>query len=202
MAGLSELASRLRAELGATKVIDDRQELRTYECDGLAHYKVVPGLVVLAETTADVAAVVTACTGAGVPFVARGSGTGLSGGALPHADGVLVVTSRMRTIVEVDRDGQRAVVEPGVINLHVTRAAAPSGYYYAPDPSSQQVCSIVGNVAENSGGAHCLKYGFTTSSSSRPVRWSRSVARPPTRPATTCSARSSARRARSASRPG
>ncbi len=97
-----------------------------------------------------------------MPFVARGSGTGLSGGALPHADGVLVVTSRMRTILEVDRDGQRAVVEPGVINLQVTRAAAPSGYYYAPDPSSQQVCSIGGNVAENSGGAHCLKYGFTT----------------------------------------
>jgi len=162
MAGLSELAARLRAELGAAKVIDDRQELRTYECDGLAHYKVVPGLVVLAETTADVAAVVTACTEAGVPFVARGSGTGLSGGALPHADGVLVVTSRMRTILDVDRDGQRAVVEPGVINLHVTRAVAPTGYYYAPDPSSQQVCSIGGNVAENSGGAHCLKYGFTT----------------------------------------
>ena len=162
MAGLSELTSRLRAELGAAKVIDDRQELRTYECDGLAHYKVVPGLVVLAESTADVVAVVTACTEAGVPFVARGSGTGLSGGALPHADGVLVVTSRMRTIVEIDRDGQRAVVEPGVINLQVTRASAPSGYYYAPDPSSQQVCSIGGNVAENSGGAHCLKYGFTT----------------------------------------
>ena len=162
MAGLSELTSRLRAELGAAKVIDDRQELRTYECDGLAHYKVVPGLVVLVESTADVAAVVTACTETDVPFVARGSGTGLSGGALPHADGVLVVTSRMRTIVEIDRDGQRAVVEPGVINLHVTRASAPSGYYYAPDPSSQQVCSIGGNVAENSGGAHCLKYGFTT----------------------------------------
>jgi glycolate oxidase len=162
MAGLSSLAARLRTELGAEKVIDDRQELRTYECDGLAHYKVVPGLVVLAETTADVAATVRACTEAGVPFVARGSGTGLSGGALPHADGVLVVTSRMRRILEVDRDGQRAVVEPGVINLQVTKAAAPAGYYYAPDPSSQQVCSIGGNVAENSGGAHCLKYGFTT----------------------------------------
>ncbi len=162
MAGLERLAAALRAELGNAKVIDDRQELRTYECDGLAHYKVVPGLVVLAETTADVAATVRACAGAGVPFVARGSGTGLSGGALPHADGVLVVTSRMRRILEVDRDGQRAVVEPGVINLQVTKAAAPVGYYYAPDPSSQQVCSIGGNVAENSGGAHCLKYGFTT----------------------------------------
>ena len=154
--GLSGVAAKLRADLGHAKVIDDRQELRTYECDGLAHYKVVPGLVVLAETTADVAATVRACVAAGVPFVARGSGTGLSGGALPHADGVLVVTSRMRRILEVDRDGQRAVVEPGVINLQVSRAAAPVGYYYAPDPSSQQVCSIGGNVAENSGGAHCL----------------------------------------------
>jgi glycolate oxidase len=162
MAGLSSLAARLRTELGVEKVIDDRQELRTYECDGLAHYKVVPGLVVLAESTDDVAGAVRACAEAGVPFVARGSGTGLSGGALPHADGVLVVTSRMRRILEVDRDGQRAVVEPGVINLQVTKAAAPVGYYYAPDPSSQQVCSIGGNVAENSGGAHCLKYGFTT----------------------------------------
>ena len=97
-----------------------------------------------------------------MPFVARGSGTGLSGGALPRADGVLVVTSRMRAIREVRRADQRAVVEPGVINLDVTRAAAPHGYYYAPDPSSQQICSIGGNVAENSGGAHCLKYGFTT----------------------------------------
>ncbi|HVC73681.1 MAG TPA: FAD-binding protein, partial [Mycobacteriales bacterium] len=95
MAGLSELTSRLRAELGAAKVIDDRQELRTYECDGLAHYKVIPGLVVLPETTEQVAAVVRACAQAGVPFVARGSGTGLSGGALTRADGVLIVTSKM-----------------------------------------------------------------------------------------------------------
>jgi glycolate oxidase len=162
MAGLDAIAAKLRAELGDAKVIDDRQELRTYECDGLARYKVVPGLVVLAETTEDVAVTIRACAAAGVPFVARGSGTGLSGGALPHADGVLVVTSRMREILEVDRAGQRAVVQPGVINLQVTKAAAPHGYYYAPDPSSQQVCSIGGNVAENSGGAHCLKYGFTT----------------------------------------
>ncbi len=162
MAGLEALTGRLRTELGAEKVIDDRAQLRTYECDGLAHYKVVPGLVVLPESTAEVAATVRACAEAGVPFVARGSGTGLSGGALPHAEGVLVVTSRMRAVLEVDRDGQRAVVEPGVINLAVTKVAAPGGYYYAPDPSSQQVCSIGGNVAENSGGAHCLKYGFTT----------------------------------------
>jgi glycolate oxidase len=162
MAGLVELAARLRAELGATKVIDDRQRLRTYECDGLAHYKVIPGLVTLPSSTAEVAAVVRACNDAGLPFVARGSGTGLSGGALPRSDGVLIVTSTMRRIVSVDRDSQRAVVEPGVINLDVSRAAAPHGYYYAPDPSSQQICSIGGNVAENSGGAHCLKYCFTT----------------------------------------
>jgi glycolate oxidase len=156
------LAARLRSLLGADAVIDDPQRRRTYECDGLAQYTVVPALVVLPRTTADVAAVVSACAAAGLPFVARGSGTGLSGGALPHADGVLVVTSRMRDILEVDPVNQRAVVQPGVVNLDVTRAAAPHGLYYAPDPSSQQVCSIGGNVAENSGGAHCLKYGFTT----------------------------------------
>ena len=162
MAGLEGLAARLRDGLGPAKVIDDRQRLRTYECDGLAHYKVIPGLVVLPSTVDEIALVVRECDAAGVPFVARGSGTGLSGGALPHADGVLIVTSTMRAVVEVDRDAQRAVVQPGVINLDVTRAATPSGYYFAPDPSSQQVCSIGGNVAENSGGAHCLKYGFTT----------------------------------------
>jgi glycolate oxidase len=162
MTRLADLAARLRAVLGDRAVITDRQELRTYECDGLAHYKVIPGLVVLPETTEQVAAVVRACAEDGVPFVARGSGTGLSGGALPHAEGVLVVTSRMRRILEVDVDSQRAVVQPGVVNLQVTTVAAPHGYYYAPDPSSQQVCSIGGNVAENSGGAHCLKYGFTT----------------------------------------
>ena len=143
-------------------MITDRARLRTYECDGLAHYRVVPALVVMPETADQLAGVVRACAEHGVPFVARGSGTGLSGGALPHAEGVLVVTSKMREITEVRRDDQRAVVQPGVINLDVTRAATPYGYYYAPDPSSQQICSIGGNVAENSGGAHCLKYGFTT----------------------------------------
>ena len=155
-----------------------------------------------------VAAVVRACAEHGVPFVARGSGTGLSGGALPHADGVLIVTSRMRAILEVDRDNQRAVVEPGVINLDVTRAAAPHGYYYAPDPSSQQICSIGGNVAENSGGAHCLKYGFTTNhvlgvelvTPEGDLVAARRQGAGRAR-ATTCSARSSAPRARSASPP-
>ncbi|MET0495988.1 MAG: FAD-binding protein, partial [Actinoplanes sp.] len=162
MTGLERAAARLRAELGADRIIDDRHELRTYECDGLAHYKVTPALVVLPRDAGECARTVRACVDNGLPFVARGSGTGLSGGALPHAEGVLIVTSKMRTIVEVAPEDERAVVEPGVINLHVTKAAAPHGYYYAPDPSSQQICSIGGNVAENSGGAHCLKYGFTT----------------------------------------
>ncbi|MGZ4493661.1 MAG: FAD-binding protein, partial [Nocardioides sp.] len=156
-ASLDAVARRAREVVPAAGVITDHARLRTYECDGLAHYKVTPGLVVVPETVEQLAAVVRACAEERLPFVARGSGTGLSGGALPRADGVLVVTSRMRAIRGVRREDQRAVVEPGVINLDVTRAAAPYGYYYAPDPSSQQICSIGGNVAENSGGAHCLK---------------------------------------------
>ena len=159
---IEAVARRARELIPADGVIDDRARLRTYECDGLTHYRVVPALVVIPQTAAQLAAVVRACAEHGVPFVARGSGTGLSGGALPHAEGVLVVTSRLRAITAVRPEDQRAVVEPGVVNLDVTRAATPHGYYYAPDPSSQQICSIGGNVAENSGGAHCLKYGFTT----------------------------------------
>jgi glycolate oxidase len=160
--GIDVIADRARILLPADAVITDHARLRTYECDGLAHYRVTPALVVIPEDTAQLAAIVKACAEQQVPFVARGSGTGLSGGALPHKDGVLIVTSRMREIREVRPEDQRAVVEPGVINLDVTKAATPVGYYYAPDPSSQQICSIGGNVAENSGGAHCLKYGFTT----------------------------------------
>ncbi|MGH3914715.1 MAG: FAD-linked oxidase C-terminal domain-containing protein [Pseudonocardiaceae bacterium] len=161
-AALELLTAEFTGLLGAAAVITDRQRLRTYECDGLTQHRVVPAIVVLPRTAEQIAAVVRACAAAGVPFVARGSGTGLSGGALPHAAGVLIVTSRMRRILEVDIANERAVVEPGVINLDVTKAAAPQGWYFAPDPSSQQICSVGGNVAENSGGAHCLKYGFTT----------------------------------------
>src|SRR3954469_24480034 len=161
-AALDKVVARVRQLLPDDAVISDHARLRTYECDGLAHYRVRPALVVLPEDAAQLAAVVKACAEHQIPYVARGSGTGLSGGALPHKDGVLIVTSRMRAIREVRREDQRAVVETGVINLDVTRAATPDGYYYAPDPSSQQICSIGGNVAENSGGAHCLKYGFTT----------------------------------------
>ncbi|MER7009906.1 FAD-linked oxidase C-terminal domain-containing protein [Saccharopolyspora sp. NPDC000359] len=159
---LDQVVREFRAALPPNSVITDPQRLRTYECDGLASYRVVPAVVVLPETAEQVRVIVRACAEHGVPFVARGSGTGLSGGALPHSSGVLVVTSKMRRILEVDLANERAVVEPGVINLDVTRAVADQGYYFAPDPSSQQVCSVGGNVAENSGGAHCLKYGFTT----------------------------------------
>lgn len=162
MGALEEIRLELAGALGPGAVISDPAELLTYCCDGLAGYRVTPGLAVLPSTTAEVAAVVRACAARGVPFVARGSGTGLSGGALPHAEGVLVVLSRMRRIVSVDVANQTMVVEPGVTNLAISKAVAAHGLYYAPDPSSQVVCSIGGNVAENSGGAHCLKYGFTT----------------------------------------
>ena len=155
------LADALRASIGADKVLTDPAQLRTYECDGLATFRVRPGVVVLAADREDVVRTVQLCAQAGVPFVARGSGTGLSGGALPVSDGVLIVLSRLRQVLSVDPDNQRVVVEPGVINLWVTREAAPHDQAYAPDPSSQQVCSIGGNLAENAGGAHCLKYGFT-----------------------------------------
>jgi glycolate dehydrogenase FAD-linked subunit len=155
------LAPSLARITGAQNVITDPRQLRTYECDGLTSHRATPGIAVLPETAEQVAAIIRVCSAAGVPYVARGSGTGLSGGALPRADGVLVVLTRMRRIIEVDPANRRAVVEPGVTNLAVTKAAEPFGYFYAPDPSSQQICSVGGNVAENSGGAHCLKYGFT-----------------------------------------
>src|SRR6266516_307691 len=155
------LAPQLAEITGARNVITDPRQLRTYECDGLTSHRCTPAIAVLPETAKQVAAIVAACAQAGVPYVARGSGTGLSGGALPRADGVLVVTAKMRRVIDVDPVNRRAVVEPGVTNLAVSQAAQPFGYFYAPDPSSQVVCSVGGNVAENSGGAHCLKYGFT-----------------------------------------
>jgi len=156
-----ELAGELKRLLPAGALVEEPEQLRTYECDGLTGHRVVPSLVVLPETTEQVQAAVRACHAAAVPFVARGAGTGLSGGALPVADGVVISLTRMNRILEVDLESARIVVQPGVTNLQVTEAVAADGFYYAPDPSSQQVCTIGGNVAENSGGAHCLKYGFT-----------------------------------------
>lgn len=154
-------SAELTEALGRANVITDPARLRTYECDGLTGYRVQPAMVVLPRSAAEVAAAVRVCARHGVPFVARGAGTGLSGGALPVADGIVISLQKLRRVVEVDPVNLRAVVEPGVTNLDISRAAAPYGLYYAPDPSSQQVCTIGGNVAENSGGAHCLKYGFT-----------------------------------------
>ena len=156
-----ELVARIEAALGHEGVIVEPEQLRTYECDGLTGRRVVPALVALPRSTAHVQAVVRACHDHGVPFVARGAGTGLSGGAVPHADGIVISLARMNRIVEVDLESGRVIVEPGVTNLAVTEAVAPHDFYYAPDPSSQQVCTIGGNLAENSGGAHCLKHGFT-----------------------------------------
>ena len=156
-----ELADRLREICGPAHVYTHPHQLRTYESDGLLHLRASPRAVVLPETRDEVRDVVRACHDAGVPFVARGAGSGLSGGALPVEQGILIGLSRLRRIVEVDLDDQRVVVEPGVTNSEVSRAVAPT-HFYPPDPSSQAVCTIGGNVAENSGGAHCFKYGFTT----------------------------------------
>src|SRR5918999_2860512 len=147
--------------VGPAGILRDPNDLLTYESDGLARLKAKPGCVVLPGTAEEVQQIVRLCHTQRIPFIARGHGTGLSGGALPRPDGVLIGLSRLNRIIDVDIPNQRVTVEPGVINLDVTRRVAPHGFYYAPDPSSQLICSIGGNVAENSGGAHCLKYGFT-----------------------------------------
>jgi glycolate oxidase len=157
----SAFVSRLEAVCGAEYVLTHPHALATYGSDALAQYHQQPLAVVRPGTAEQVQAVVAACYDAGVPWVARGSGTGLSGGALPVADGVLIALSRMRRILAVDLDDGTVVVEPGVTNLAISHAVSPT-HFYPPDPSSQIVCSIGGNVAENSGGAHCFKYGFTT----------------------------------------
>src|SRR5918993_194375 len=143
-------------------VLTDPVQCRAYECDGLTGYRVVPELVLLPRDAAQVAAAVRVCAEHRVPFVARGAGTGLSGGALPVADGVVISLARLKRFPGVAPVDPRAVVEPGVTNLEITAAAAPHGLYYAPDPSSQQVCTIGGDGAGNPRGAHCLQYGVTT----------------------------------------
>ena len=158
----SVIVKAFESALGKKKVIRRREELLVYECDGLTSYRQRPAVVVLPHTTEEVAAAVQICDRYSVPFVARGAGTGLSGGALPVEDCVLIVTATMNRILSLDLENQRITVQPGVINNWVTQAVSGAGFYYAPDPSSQSVCSIGGNVAENSGGVHCLKYGVTT----------------------------------------
>ncbi len=156
------VAKQFEAIVGKTAVVWTPEELVVFECDGLTSYRERPEVVVLPQTTEQLAEVIKICNREEIAFVARGSGTGLSGGALPVENCVLIVTARMRKILEVDLENQRVVVQPGVINSWVTQAVSGAGFYYAPDPSSQIICSIGGNVAENSGGVHCLKYGVTT----------------------------------------
>ena len=151
----------LRAAVGVDGLITGQSQLQTYECDGLTNFRVMPEAVVLPRSAEQVQAVVRLCARDRVPFVSRGAGTGLSGGALPAAGGIVISLARMNRILNVDLANRQVVVEPGVINAHVTQRVSAQGYFYAPDPSSQSVCTIGGNVAENSGGAHCLKYGFT-----------------------------------------
>jgi glycolate oxidase len=155
------LAGELRRICGPDHVLTDTHQLRTYESDGLRHYRVAPPLAVLPGSADEVRGVVSACHRAKVPWVARGAGTGLSGGAIPVEDGVLIVLTRLNRILEVDLDNQRVVVEPCVTNATISKAVGPR-HFYPPDPSSQVVSTIGGNVAENSGGLHCFKYGFTT----------------------------------------
>jgi glycolate oxidase len=158
----ARIVQQLRAIVGARGLITSAEELHTYECDALTNFRVMPLGVLLPETTEQVQSILRVCHRERIPFVARGSGTGLSGGALPVKNGVVISVTRMNHILEIDFPNARVVVEPGVINLDITGRVASREYFYAPDPSSQSVCSIGGNVAENSGGAHCLKYGFTT----------------------------------------
>ena len=156
-----EVAAAMRAFLPAPAVLFDHEDVKPYECDGLSAYRQVPMVVVLPETEEQVCRVLRTCHEMRVPVVARGAGTGLSGGALPLGDGVLLSLARFMRILDLDPRARAARVQPGVRNLAISDAAAPHGLYYAPDPSSQLACTIGGNVAENSGGVHCLKYGLT-----------------------------------------
>ena len=156
-----QVGDALRALLPERCVLSAAEDTRPYECDGLAAYRQLPMIVTLPDTEQQVLAILNLCREMQVPIVPRGAGTGLSGGALPLADGVVISTARLNRMVRLDPVSRTAVVQPGVRNLAISDAAAPHGLYYAPDPSSQIACTIGGNVAENSGGVHCLKYGLT-----------------------------------------
>src|SRR5438132_11993358 len=157
-----EIAAALRNIVPGEAVIVSEAERRAYESDGLTAYRQPPLIVVLPSTVAEVAGVLRYCKAEGVKVVPRGAGTSLSGGALPLADGVLLGMAKFNRILDIDYDNRCVVAQPGVTNLGITHAVEAAGFYYAPDPSSQIACTIGGNVAENSGGVHCLKYGLTT----------------------------------------
>jgi glycolate oxidase len=156
-----QVAAALRARVPDRCVLSAPEDTRPYECDGLSAYRQLPMIVTLPANEAEVVAILAVCRELGVPIVPRGAGTGLSGGAMPMAEGVVISTARLNRIVRVDAYARTAVVQPGVRNLAISEAAAQHALYYAPDPSSQIACTIGGNVAENSGGVHCLKYGLT-----------------------------------------
>jgi glycolate oxidase len=160
-APLASIIGRLREAVGVENVLTARSDLLVYECDGFVIEKNSPDVVVFPRSTADVSAVVKICNQAGVPFLPRGAGTSLAGGCLPIGGGVMIVLTRMKSIVEINLRDRYAVVEPGVVNVWLTNALKGTGYHYAPDPSSQGACTIGGNVATNSGGPHTLKYGVT-----------------------------------------
>ena len=155
------LASKFRAFIDAEYVVSNTDSMRPFECDGLSVYKEMPRLVVMPASTEEVQKAMRLCFDHQVPVVVRGAGTGLSGGALPHPDGVLLSLTRMSKIINIDSEARQARVQPGVRNLEISEACDKHGLFYAPDPSSQIACSIGGNVAENAGGVHCLKYGLT-----------------------------------------
>ena len=157
----SELLRELAAVVGPKRLLDSKDELLVYECDGYIVEKNVPDVVVFPVNTAEVQAIVLACNKHNVPFVPRGAGTSLAGGCLPVHGGVMIALTKMREILEINLRDRYAIVQPGVVNLNLTRALAGSGFHYAPDPSSQGACTIGGNVATNSGGPHTLKYGVT-----------------------------------------
>ena len=163
LARRTEIIAAMRAIVPASgAVIAEEDALRPYECDGLMAYRQLPMIVVLPENTAQIAAILKYCQQNKIRVVPRGAGTGLSGGALPMADAITISMMKFNRVLDIDWDNRACVVQPGVTNLGITRAVEHRGFYYAPDPSSQIACSIGGNIAENSGGVHCLKYGLTT----------------------------------------
>ncbi len=172
-----QLLDRLREIVGETGLIHNADELLVYECDGYVVEKKMPDVVVFPQSTEQVVAIVEACNEYDVPFVPRGAGTSLAGGCLPVGGGVMIALTRMRKILEVNLRDRYAIVEPGLVNVHLTQHLKGTGYHYAPDPSSQGACTIGGNVATNSGGPHTLKYGVTVNhvlgTGGRDARWQR-----------------------------
>src|SRR5712664_1709862 len=168
--GKGEIRRVLEAIVGLGGVLSDPDELMVYESDGLTLFRALADFVVFPTSAEHVSAIVKLATRENLPFVARGAGTGLSGGCLPTEGGIVISLMRMNKVLEVDYENQIAVVEPGLVNLHLSWAVGPRGYYYAPDPSSQQACTIGGNIANNSGGPHTLKYGVTVNQDRKSTR--------------------------------